>query len=36
MKIDSANKLVPNLLNESKYVLHSKNPFFYVFRNEVS
>ena len=36
MKIDSANKLVPNLLNESKYVLHSKNLHFYVFKNEIS
>ena len=36
IKIGSANKLVPNLLNESKYVLHSKNLFFYVFRNEIS
>ena len=36
IKIGSANKLVPNLLNESKYVLHDKNLHFYVFRNEIS
>ena len=36
IKIGSANKLVPNLLNESKYVLHDKNLHFYFFRNEIS
>ena len=36
VKIGSANKLIPNLLNESKHVLHYKNLHFYVFRNEIS
>ena len=36
MKIGSANKLVPNLLNENKYVLHDKNLHFYFFRKEIS
>ena len=36
MRIGSANKLVPNLLNENKYVLHDKNLHFYVFRKEIS
>ena len=36
MKIGNANKLVPNLLNENKYILHDKNLHFYFFRNEIS